>query len=67
MIKTQLNPFHRLYTIKLALEALLLYGKSGLNRLETKEQALHPVFYSKNYQIYTIVLEEFHKSVIFWH
>jgi hypothetical protein len=30
MIKTQLNPFHRLYTIKLALDALLLYGKSGL-------------------------------------
>jgi len=26
---------------------------------------LPPVFYSKKYQIYTIALEEFHKSVIF--
>jgi len=28
---------------------------------------LPPVFYSKNYQIYTIALEEFRKSVIFWY
>jgi protease-4 len=30
MFKTQLNPFHRFYTIKLALDAQLLYGKSTL-------------------------------------
>ena len=31
-----MNPFHRLYTITLALDALLLYGKSGVNRLVTR-------------------------------
>jgi prepilin-type processing-associated H-X9-DG protein len=30
MVKTQLNPSHRLYTIKLALDAPLLYWKSTL-------------------------------------
>jgi len=34
MIKTQVNPFHRLYTTKLALDAQPLYGKSEIkNRL----------------------------------
>jgi hypothetical protein len=51
MVKTQLNPFHRLYTIKLALNALLLYGKSGLISVhilsETARHGNVPVFVEK--------------------
>jgi hypothetical protein len=52
MIKTQLNPFHRLYTIKLALDALLLYGKSGFTIISfPKNEVLR---LEKRFEIFSI-------------